>query len=132
MDPAASVVAYLDGTYLVGGAPAVIAAMDVFAREMRGLGLAVHPRNGRPLAARHDLPMGLQDFWVPELVPVGTLVPYARASLLDAAGSAEAAGQMDPQEPMGGDRTDMPLDTNMEVTQPTAFLRRHAAYMQRL
>lgn len=67
-------------------------------------------------------------------VAVGTLVPYARASLMasatrDTMGSAEAAGQEHPERAGGDDRTDVLLDTTLDVTQPTA---RHAAYMRRM
>lgn len=65
----ASVVAYLDDTYLVGSPSAVIAGTSAFGREM--CGLKVHPSKTQvraPTTPCRDLPMCLQDFWVADLV----------------------------------------------------------------
>lgn len=51
----ASVVAYVDDTYLVGSPAAVIAGMGAFGHETRGLVLAVHLRNSSLYKKMHAM-----------------------------------------------------------------------------
>ena len=84
VDPHASVVAYLDDTYLVGNSAAVVRGLSAFAEHMATLGLRVHPRKTQvwaPKVPADTWPTELVPYRVAELVAVGTPVPYARASL---------------------------------------------------
>lgn len=84
-----------------------------------------------PTTPWQELPPCSQGFHVADL-------QYARASLMR---SAARLGRGDASECVLGalahdddddDRTDVPVDTTMDVTQPMAFLRRHVAHMKRL
>lgn len=72
--------------------------------------------------------------WVRSVARCAALgVRSTRASVSCVAGrNAEAAGEEGSPRDVADDRTGVPLDTMMDVTQPTAFLSRHASYMWRL